>query len=377
MKFYFRLVSILVACFLFGSTAAQAGSSLQLLKDIEVHGFASSSYTYNFNDPNSVTNTHRIFDTDHNSFKFDVGTLVLSKSADSKGDIGFRTDLIYGFSVPKGVKAGSDSNDEFDVLQGFVSYNAPVGDGLQLDLGKFVTHIGAEVIEGPDGWNNNFSRSILFGKAIPFFHTGLRASYTLSDKVSVMGMIANGWDNTTNDNDGLTLGAQIALAPLDNVSLLLNWAGGDESTDPNVDATNIFDVVLDLGLTKNISFQLNFDYGIQNRGNTTTGDDAEWWGLAGVLRHECNDWFAVHLRAEYFDDKDGVRADAAPNFTDMNVGQTLWEFTITPEIKINQNMIVRFEYRHDESDQLVFDGENSGEFSGTQDTLAVNALVYF
>jgi len=47
------------------------------------------------------------------------------------------------------------------------------------------------------------------------------------------------------------------------------------------------------------------------------------------------------------------------------------------EIKINQNMVVRFEYRHDESDQLVFAGENAGELGGTQDTLAVNALVYF
>lgn len=380
MNLNFRLVPILAACFLLFSSAAQAASSFQILKDIEVHGFASSSYTFNFNEPKSATNTHRIFDKDHNSFKFDVGTLVLSKDASNKGDIGFRTDLIYGFSVPEVAKstasAGDNQSHEFDIQQGFVSYNAPVGSGLQLDLGKFVTHIGAEVIEGPDGWNNNFSRSFLFGLAIPFTHTGLRASYAISDKVSVMGMVANGWDNTTNNNDGLTVGFQLGLAPMDNVSLLLNWAGGDESTTPNVDATNIFDVVLDLGLTDRLSFQLNFDYGEQTNGNTTTGGDAEWWGVAGIARHEYNDWLAINLRVEYFDDKDGVRATAASNVA-ANSGQKLWEFTITPEIKINQNMVVRFEYRHDESDQLVFGGENAGDVDGTQDTLAVNALVYF
>jgi hypothetical protein len=385
MNLNFRLVSVLAACFLFVSTAAQAGSAFELLKDIEVHGFASSSYTYNANQPKSATNTHRIFDTDHNSFKFDVGELVLVKETPNAGDIGFRTDITYGFSVPEVTKSSPGvtdstgarvSDEDFDLQQGYVSYNARVGNGLQLDLGKFITHIGAEVIEGHDGWNNNFSRSFLFGLAIPFTHTGLRASYAINDKVSVMGMVANGWDNTTNNNDGLTVGAQLAIAPTDNVSLLLNWAGGDESSTGGVDATNIFDVVLDLGLSDRLSFQLNFDYGEQTNGNTTTGGDAEWWGLAGILRHDCSDWFSINLRAEYFDDKDGVRATAASNVA-ANSGQELWEFTITPEIRVNQNMVVRFEYRHDESNQLVFGGENSGDVEGTQDTLAVNALVYF
>jgi hypothetical protein len=162
---------------------------------------------------------------------------------------------------------------------------------------------------------------------------------------------------------------------MDNVSLLLNWAGGNEGTDSSIEATNIYDVVLDLGLTDKLSLQLNADYGVQGKG-TTTGDDAEWWGVAAVLRHVCNEWFAINLRAEFFDDMDGVRATAASGVPE-NSGQELWEFTITPEIKINQNMVVRFEYRHDESDQLVFGGENTGDVSGTQDTIAVNALVYF
>ncbi|NIQ00305.1 MAG: hypothetical protein GWM98_07615, partial [Nitrospinaceae bacterium] len=57
-----------------------------------------SSYTFNFNDPDGnssggATNVNRIFDTDHDSFKFDVGELVLLKEASNPGDIGFRTDL--------------------------------------------------------------------------------------------------------------------------------------------------------------------------------------------------------------------------------------------------------------------------------------------
>ncbi len=45
---------------------------------------------------------------------------------------------------------------------------------MQIDAGKFVTPIGAEVIESQDNWN--YTRSTLFGYAIPFYHTGLRAT---------------------------------------------------------------------------------------------------------------------------------------------------------------------------------------------------------
>ena len=57
--------------------------------------------------------------------------------------------------------------EDIDVQQAFASWIAPVGSGLRLDFGKFVTHFGYEVIQGYDGWNDNATRSQLFGFAIP------------------------------------------------------------------------------------------------------------------------------------------------------------------------------------------------------------------
>ena len=62
-----------------------------------------------------------------------------------------------------------------DIPQLFVSYIAPIGKGLRIDGGKFVTHMGYEVIGGYDGYNDNFSRGFIFGYGIPFTHTGLKA----------------------------------------------------------------------------------------------------------------------------------------------------------------------------------------------------------
>ncbi len=169
MKKFFGLFSLLfffLAFVLLPSQALAGKNNFKLLDDVEIHSFASSSYTYNFNEPDSRTNNFRIFDQDANSFQFDVGELVFLKESPDADDIGFRVDLTYGFSLPEVAQSTpltpAGGEDDFDVQQGYVSWKAPVGKGLQLDFGKFITHIGAEVIEGYDGWNSNFSRSFLF-----------------------------------------------------------------------------------------------------------------------------------------------------------------------------------------------------------------------
>jgi hypothetical protein len=369
-------------------TAHTAEVPLKVLEGIEFHGFASSSYTFNFNQPtqrppNSATNINRVYDTDHNSFKFDVGELVMLKDTPNPGDVGFRTDLTYGFSGPEVNQSTADTGDtqssQFDVQQGYVSYNAPIGTGLQLDFGKFTTHIGAEVIDGYDGWNNNFSRSFLFSFG-PFTHTGIRASYAISDMISVLGMVANGWDNTVDNNDGKTLGAQIAITPSDNVSILLNWISGQEAIGNQVafsnDTTTMFDTVVDVAFTNSTSAQVNLAYGWTANGAAGTRGDAEWWGISTIVRHNYNKWFSINLRGQVFNDLDGTRAASAATLP-TGQGQELWAITVTPEVRVNQNMVVRMEFRHDHSSRNAFFGSGAGDTKDTQNTVAVNALFYF
>src|SRR5450759_1635088 len=46
-------------------------------EEIAVNAFASASYSYNLNRPDSGTNQIRVFDFDDNSFKVDVAEVVL------------------------------------------------------------------------------------------------------------------------------------------------------------------------------------------------------------------------------------------------------------------------------------------------------------
>ena len=73
---------------------------------------------------------------------------------------------------------------------------------VQWDAGKFVTPMGAEVIESQDNWN--YARSILFGYAIPFYHVGLRATYPVNHKVALGAQLVNGWNNASENNGDKT-----------------------------------------------------------------------------------------------------------------------------------------------------------------------------
>ena len=94
---------------------------------------------------------------------------------------------------------GAGGGDDFTVSQGFVTYKAPVGKGLDFKFGKFATWIGAELWESVD--NPNFSRSLLYQKAIPFTNTGLSMSYPLLDQLTATFYLVNGWDTFVDNNN--------------------------------------------------------------------------------------------------------------------------------------------------------------------------------
>src|SRR6266478_2067806 len=186
-------------------------------RQINVSGFVDVYYSYNFNRPLSMTNQLRNFDLDHNQFKLSLAELVIQKAP---SPVGFRIDLDYGPTTdfvhaaeptsPNIPDANGNGRETFkNIQQAYVSWVAPIGKGLTIDFGKFVTHMGAEVIESKDNWN--YSRSFLFAFAIPYYHAGVRASYPVSDKLTVNGYLYNGWNNVTDNNNQKTFGAEITL----------------------------------------------------------------------------------------------------------------------------------------------------------------------
>ena len=165
---------------------------LNFFREVEVSGFIDGYYGYNFNKPADRINVLRNFDTRSNQFALNLAEIVTEKKPDPLNSrIGFRLDLDYGPATDLVHATEPGGKDVYKVIQqAYGSYLAPIGSGLQIDFGKFVTVHGAEVIETKDNWN--YSRGLLFAWAIPYYHFGVRAKYAFNSKVSLTGLVVNG-----------------------------------------------------------------------------------------------------------------------------------------------------------------------------------------
>lgn len=340
-----------------------AGTTLDDIKKfLGLSVYVQGGYTYNFKNPDSQENELRVFDHKANSFSLDLAQLVFTKDA-PVGGLGYKLKLSYGetakFIHSRGL---GNANDEFDLTEAYADYVAPVGKGLKFLFGKFVTMHGAEVIEAKD--DMNYSRSFLFNFAIPFTHTGLMVGYTFSDALAANLYLVNGWDNTDDNNKGKTGGATIAFTPIEPVSLTFNLMYGPEKDNNNSDNRFLFDWVGTFKPVKNLTLTLNTDYATEQKA-APDGSDAKWYGIAGYIKYDFSDYFSTAVRAEYFDDKDGVRT-LAP--------QKLKEITFTPEFRVAKSIIVRPEYRHDWSDRQSFDIVSGAGTRKSQDTIALGVM---
>ena len=335
-------------------------------RDIQANAFASLGYISNLNMPQDQTIGLRYFDNRANTFSVDLAELVVQKAVAKAGDAGFRIDLTAGTFAGLTQSAGLSLGDNADLQQAFASYIAPLGTGLRFDFGKFVTHMGYELIEGYDGYNDNYSRSLLFNYAIPLTHTGVKASYSPSPKLSLMAMVVNGWDDAIDNNASKSVGAQILVKPIDPVALYVNYIGGPENADNNSSIRHVIDFVGTVTVNPMLSLGVNADYGTE--GGTSVvkpGDDATWNGVAGYVKISTSSPFSVGLRGETFKDNGGTR---------LGIGEArVNEFTITPAFKFGSNFVVRAEGRYDSSDSLPFI-DDKGIAKKNQATIGLNAI---
>lgn len=328
--------------------------------------YLQGGYTFNFENPDSQENDLRVFDHRANNFTFDLAQIQFAKDAPA-GGVGYKLKISaaetakFIHALGLGIKSGENPKDTepFDLTEAYVSYVAPLGKGIRFDFGKMATYHGAEVIEARD--NPNYSRSFLFNFAIPFTHTGLKVSYPFSDTLNASVHIVNGWDNFEDNNKGKTIGVSVGYTPVEQFSTIVNLMYGPEKDDNNHDNRFLFDWVGTVKPIKNLTFLLNADYATEEH-SAPDGGMAKWYGIAGIAKYDFSDRYSLSMRVEYFKDQDGVRTGTA---------QALKEITITPEIRLVQNLILRPEYRHDWSNKESFDSNSKKN----QDTIAL-AVMY-
>ncbi|HUL78208.1 MAG TPA: porin [Vicinamibacteria bacterium] len=321
---------------------------------IDVTGFVDVYYEYNFN---KVDPALRTFDVQHNAFSLSLAEIAFAKGVTTDSRVGFRVDLDFGKTADlvAAYEPEPDGKEIYKhVQQAYLSVLA--GSKLQLDAGKFVTPLGAEVIESQDNWN--YSRSVLFGYAIPFYHMGVRATLPVSDKLSFAGYLVNGWNNSSEIYGGFPgVGVTATVKPSPKLTWIANYMASQEAK--TADTRHIFDTTLTLAATTKLSLQANYDYG--KEGGMT------WWGIAAYAKAQLRPSWAVVARYEYLDDSDG-------GF--MTIGQKAQTLTITSDHLLAGALKLRLEYRGDFTPQPFF-VDDTGRKKDSQHALLAGVVVTF
>ncbi|MFZ5558227.1 MAG: outer membrane beta-barrel protein [Pseudomonadota bacterium] len=344
---------------------------------IDFNGYIDATYT-NLSGKGVFTSgvANRVFDVERNSFNLQQVGLVVSKlPREGLGGLvnatfGKDADVVAAYDTNPNNGTGTGTKDNFDVTQAYVHYGFKP---FMLIAGKYVTLSGAEVINSTA--NVNVSRSILFGYAIPFSHTGVRAIVPVNDSFSFIAGVNNGWDDLKDTNSQKTLELSASLTPNKSFSLAAQGYFGKEQVagplDPAGGQRNLIDVVATINATEKLTFVLNADYGTQKNFTSLVDGSiikAEWQGIAGYANYQFHDQWRVSLRGEYFDDNDGYRT---------GVIQKWKEATLTLAYLPYKNVEFRAEARRDWSDVPSFVKSDGVSTSDTQTSFAAQAIFKF
>jgi hypothetical protein len=340
-----------------------------LLGPTTLSGFVDVYYGYNSNQPIGRTTAFRNFDINSGQFGLNMIELVADKAPDATASrLGYHVALGFGqaMNIVNSTEPGqfpTESNFDQYLKEGYLEYLAPIGKGLQINVGKFVTPAGAEVIETKDNWN--YSRGLLFALAIPYFHFGTSAKYAFNSKFALTGYLVNGWNNSIDNNSGKTTGFSAAWTPNSKFSLIQNYLVGPEQFNDNSNFRHLSDTVVSFSPNSKLSFLANYDYGHDHL--TGAPFSVHWSGIAGYIKYAPNDKWAFAGRGEYFSDNGG---------TQSGTPQKLSEFTLTLQRMLASKLMTRLEFRRDMSDQNVFPDHASG-LKDSQNTVTLGMVYAF
>lgn len=343
---------------------------------VDISGVAAASYNHRLISDKTTTGGNPLFKNPNaNTFQLDQIWMILDKAPTEESRGGFHAEFITGTSTA--AQGARNGNPDVPYLySGYVSYLAPVGNGIQVDLGKLATVLGAEVVQ-TDG-NFFITQGAVFGLQ-PVTYNGISIGTSITDELGFVAGVVNDVYSDTDisiDNDKAYFGQFSYSGDLFglNVGGIIGDADASSCTTTTGQSTDcqvsIVDVVFTMDPTDNVSLWANYDW-VHSSGRDLAGHgDAH--GISGAGRIGITDTFGIASRVEYIWTEDTLTGSA-------DDGELL-TVTGTLDKTLVEGLVGRLEFRWD---KLLT--SNGGGFSpkgdlGTnleKDSLVVLAQMYY
>ncbi len=313
-------------------------------------------------------------------FTADQLWIFAERKTDTEGggwDIGGRVDYLFGADGPDtqafgdqgwdyGWNSARDYGSAIPQMYVEVAYN-----DLTIKGGRFFTLIGYEVV--PATQNFFYSHSYSMYYAEPFTHTGMLATYKVSDRLSVSGGWVNGWDEGwTGKNGGSQFLGGVTLTLSEKATLTWATTAGQIGTGAAFNGAAVGDVYMN-SIVFNWAMNDKWTYVFQHDlgSNYSTGAaDSQWYGVSNYLIRKINDCWSFAGRIEWFQDPQGARISGGDN------PGNYYEVTGGFNYKPHANITIRPELRYDwynafagAASQPFNDGRESTQLSGGLDVI--------
>jgi len=336
-------------------TQAQEKDNLKISKStISLWGYADIYYGYNFNQPPSRIdgemvngNSFLYSHNRHNEFNINNGIVGLEYSKDRvRGALALQsgTYVLYNYaSEPEVLR---------NIYEAYAGYQ--LVNKLWIDAGIFSSHIGAE---STISFNNlTLSRSLMADNT-PYFETGVKATYEVTDKLMLTGLMLNGWQNIIDHNRNKALGTQIQYKPAEKI--LINYstfygkeAGAYENTaeivnTDSLSARRFFNNFYIQAVVNRLTILASFDIGFQKK--LKASGNYVWWNPNLILKYVINDKIALVVRSEYYNDKNGVIINSGTAY-----GFQTFSGSFGVDLKLTEHLLCRLEGKGFDSKDKVF-----------------------
>jgi hypothetical protein len=322
-------------------------------------------------------------------FNLNVVKLVLEKALgdENSWSAGYKADLVFGpdanYYTTLNNTGVAKTPDDFNIKQAYVALRAPVGNGLDFKMGVWDTLIGYEFFES--GSNPNYSRS--FGYQIePTHHTGLLASYKITDMFSISAGIANAYAGGINDKNvveskkaylaAITITLPEGAGSMKNSVISIGYVGGRNGSGGTATAVTQDSRSFYAGFTLNTPVEglqvgAAWDYRADAAGITPlTGNVNDAYAIAAYVSYGMDKWKA-NVRVDYTQATDASFYDVTPGRSKRN---ELGAITATLDYNLWENVLTRLEARYDRA----LNGDRPYGFADESAmTVALNAIYKF
>jgi len=385
-------------------------------KGVKLSGYVDAGYSYNFTGAGTSDVAGRMgSDTaargDFNLYAVKIA-LEKALTSENKAQAGFRTDVMIGedanYLINRDTFSNTINNNQNSnalfLEQAYVEIRAPVGNGWDFKVGKFVSILGYEVIERPANMNTTYG---LLWQQMPLYYTGVLSSYKFDDYLDAKLGVVNG---SQTDNNVTTSGAGDGVAVL--AALNVTAPGGNANWSNNFQYSSNNDSNSSTGSAQsstsngveNFSSGTGYTFIYNSWGNwapkfandklllafnallgtsSTNGsifgsDDPSqpgttWFGAGAYAKYQFNDWFSLCSRGEYLGGNNPEKiVDGAYNGT----GLSLWEYTLTAGFNVIDNLLIRAEYRLDWGNGAVINNYTASSTSSGPAHYAGAEVVY-